>query len=294
MSNAARFARAWVVRIYDHGETTTVLTRDGTGHRLSGASADLARTVLAYCVAPRSREDIHAHVTALSGAPIEHPEVLDELIDLLERLGVLARETESAPARAGKESPAARIVLALCGAVAAMYAPSLVSLLMRHGFRVRVVATEAALKFVRAEGIEALTHEQVGVGLWHGEEAAQRVPHIELAQWADIVLICPATATTIHRIATGDCSELVSAIAITTRAPVVVVPSMNAGMFTAPSVRRNLETLVSDGFYVAHPAIGHEVAQAPDARTPMLGPAPSHDVVLQVVQAVLAERGAAP
>jgi 3-polyprenyl-4-hydroxybenzoate decarboxylase len=177
-------------------------------------------------------------------------------------------------------------VLGISGAVAALDAPVLVRALLARGFEIEIAATPKALRFVGAEGLEALTHRQVHRRVWERGDR-QRVPHVTLAERADLVLVCPATATTISRIAAGDCSDLVSAVAVTTRAPVLIVPSMNVAMYEAPSVQRNLRHLREDGMYVAHPALGHEVAHAPAERRLMLGPAPPARAVVDLVELVL-------
>src|SRR5690606_15613764 len=112
--------------------------------------------------------------------------------------------------------PGPRVVLGVTGAVAAMHTPALVQRLQARGFEVRVAATETALRFVRAEALEALTHRPVVHAIWPVDQV-HVVPHIELAQWADAVVVCPASATTIARLATGDHSSVVAAIALATR-----------------------------------------------------------------------------
>src|ERR1019366_9469412 len=182
-----------------------------------------------------------------------------------------------------------RVVLALTGGVAAAHAPALTEMLLGRGVRVRIAATPSALRFVSALALEALTHEPVVRSRWPSDVRAM-VPHLELARWADVVLVYPATATTLSRIARGDCSSLVSAVAISTRAPVVLVPAMNEAMFDAPSVRRNLAQLREDGFLVMHPSLGYEVAVAPLERTLRYGAAPTVQSVALVTEAVLSER----
>jgi 2-polyprenyl-3-methyl-5-hydroxy-6-metoxy-1,4-benzoquinol methylase len=117
------------------------------------------------------------------------------------------------------------------------------------------------------------------------------VPHINLAEWAELVLVCPASATTLSRIVAGDCSDLVSAIVTSiparTGAPVVIVPSMNDAMYASPAVQQNLDTLRAHGRILVHPALGLEVAHAPDARRPLLGPAPPPSAILDIVRHVL-------
>jgi hypothetical protein len=178
------------------------------------------------------------------------------------------------------------VLLGLTGGVAAAFAPALVQLLQARGIEVRVAATRRALKFVGALALEALTHAPVVSSLWP-RDASEPVPHIALARWADLVVVYPASAASIARLASGSTSTVVSAAAIASRAPVLVVPSMNDAMYVAPALQRNLEQLREDGFLVAHPVLGIEVADAPDRRMPMLGAAPPVGAVAELVEAIL-------
>ena len=130
---------------------------------------------------------------------------------LLVRVGAVELGATPPPTR----GPGPRVVLGLTGAVASMHAPAQIQRLQQHGCEVRVAATEEALKFVHAEAIAALTHRPVVRGLWPSD-GQHVVPHIELAQWADAVIVSPASATTIARIATGDHSSIVAAVALAT------------------------------------------------------------------------------
>ncbi len=258
--------------------------RDGSLRRLEGDTAALAETLLAFCEpAPRSRAAIRAHVEALTGAPLAGSSVVDELVTLLRDVGALARPIASArPARTS-----ARVVVGMGGAVAAAHAPLLVQALIARGLEVRVIASERALRFVAREALEALTHAPVLSSMWPDDgDRTLKVPHVELAAWADVVVVWPATATMIGRIATGDCSELVSAVAITTRAPVLVAPSMNEAMLDAASVARNLGTLAADGIHVAATTLAHEVAETPGERTLTRGGAPDPELLASMVHAL--------
>ncbi|MCA9663221.1 MAG: hypothetical protein KC486_33120, partial [Myxococcales bacterium] len=273
-----RLRRADVVRVYDVGETTVLVAADGTAHELRGRSAALTRALLAFTLEPRSRAEIVAHVEVLTGAPIADTSVVDELLELLRSLKIVApvaaTATAELPPRRGGQT---RLLLGITGAIASALTPGLVGLLQRRGFEVRIVATEAALRFVQARVLEALTHHPVQTSLWGGD-AEVPAPHIDLARWADVVLVCPASATTIARLASGDYSTLLSAAALSTRAPVLVAPSMNADMYGQAAVQRNLAQLVEDGLHVIHPGSGHEVADAPAERVAALGPMPPHAV----------------
>ncbi len=286
---AVALARARTLLAIDEADALSLLGSDGSVRRLTGDSAALARAVLEHTArAARTRAEILAHVEALTGAPLEDASVVDALIGMLREARALV-PARPAPARGA----GARILLGLGGAVAAAHAPMLVPLLQARGHEVRVAATENALDFVAPGALEALTHRAV-VRSFRQRDEGMRVPHIELAAWPDVMLVWPATAALVHRLATGDTGELVSAIAITTRAPVLVAPSMNPSMHDAPSVRRNLETLRRDGFALVPPTFAVEVADAPERRTPGYGGAPGPAELAAIVQAFLRLHPPAP
>jgi hypothetical protein len=273
--------RAPIVRIVDRADTLTVLGPHGA-RVLSGSSAELARVVLALHARPLARDELLAELARRADGDIPAG-VVDELLALLVADGVLVEPGPEKSTPLGGR----RVVLAISGAAAAVDAPALVRGLHAIGCEVRVALTKSANQFVGVAALQALTHHQVWTSLWQ-RDARMPVPHIGLAEWAELVLVCPATATTIARIATGDCSDLVSAIATATRAPVVVVPSMNDAMYASPAVQRNLDTLRADGRALVHPALGFEVAHDPAARRAMLGSAPPPAAVVDIVRYVLA------
>jgi SAM-dependent methyltransferase len=281
-----KLVRADVVRVVDHRDGISVLGADGTARRFADDSAELIRAVFDFVHTPIDRDALRRGVAELAGIDAAVPEarVIDDAVDALVAAGALVEAR--APRVEARGPSRGRIVLGIAGAVATLDTPVLVRLLLARGFEVEIAATPKALRFASAAGLEALTHRPVHHRVWERDDR-QRVPHVTLAEWADLVLICPATATTISRIAGGDCSNLVSAVAITTRAPVVIVPSMNVAMFEAASVQRNLKHLRDDGMYLVQPAFGHEVAHAPGARRSMLGPAPPARAVVDVVELVM-------
>jgi len=297
---SVRLARARSLRVVDHGPRLLLFGGDGVVRQLDGDSAALARAVLDFTAEPRTRAEILAQVAALSGgsmgdsiggsigSSIERPEVLDQLLALLIQGGQLEiGQPETATARAQPKSLAGvHVVLAISGAVATVHTPALALALMQQGAELRLAATRAAGRFVRFAALEALTHQPVHASLW-GRQPSAPVPHIDLAEWADVVLICPASATTLSRLARGDCSDVVAAIALATRAPVLLAPSMNARMYLAPAVQRNLETLRDDGFLIVHPGRGVEVAHDPRARQPVLGGAPGPREITDMLASVL-------
>jgi phosphopantothenoylcysteine decarboxylase/phosphopantothenate--cysteine ligase len=254
-------------------------------HALDGDSAVLGREVLRLLAVPRTLDEVIAHVEASSGQPGEHTRsVVRQLIELLATSGAVATHDPVAPAPLRRTG---NVVVAVTGAIAATHAPALVGALQRRGWTVEVALTETAQRFVGVDALTALLQRPVHVSMWPATPHAP-VPHVALAEWADLVVIYPASAATIARLATGDFSNLVAAVALTTRAPVVVVPSMNEAMLDAPAVQRNLDTLRGDGFAVVHGVPSVEAADAPAIRTPIAGAAPAPSEVVGAIEALVA------
>jgi phosphopantothenoylcysteine decarboxylase/phosphopantothenate--cysteine ligase len=146
-----------------------------------------------------------------------------------------------------------RILLGVTGGVAAYKSAHLARLLVRAGAEVRTVMTESALRFLGPATLSAITGSRPAVGFWDEPSAS---PHIELARWADAVCIAPATAATMSRLAHGLSEDLLSAVVLATRAPIVIAPAMHGEMWAHPATRRNLASLLADGCRVLGPAYG--------------------------------------
>jgi SAM-dependent methyltransferase len=253
---------------------------------LEGDHAALVLAVLDHAGEPRGREAIVARVLAEAGADASQRPAVDQAIDLLLRFGALVPDAPRELAPAAAPPRGAHVVLAVTGAVGASYAPALADLLLAVGHEVRVAMTRSARRFISRRTFEAVTHRPVATSLWRGapEEPA---PHIALARWADVVVIYPCSATTLGRLAAGDCSEIVSAVATSTRAPVLLAPSMNTGMLEAPAVAENLERLRERGFHVAYCGAGVQVADTPAERVPRRSVAPLAAVLADMVSFLL-------
>src|SRR5687768_7963070 len=123
-----------------------------------------------------------------------------------------------------------KILLGVTGGIAAYKSPDLVRRLMDHGAQVQVVMSKGAQQFVTPLTFQAVSGKPVRTDLWD-EAAEAAMGHIELARWADEILIAPATADFIARLAHGHADDLLTTIALATSAPVVVVPAMNRQMW---------------------------------------------------------------
>jgi phosphopantothenoylcysteine decarboxylase/phosphopantothenate--cysteine ligase len=148
-----------------------------------------------------------------------------------------------------------RVVVGVAGSIAAYKAVSLVRLLAERGAVVDVAMTPAATQFVTPLTFSSLTHRRV-VDDVMALDAEQQIAHVELAEGADAIVIAPATANLMAELAAGNASNAVTAIALASRAPLVVAPAMDAGMWTHPATQRNVETLRGFGHLIVEPEVG--------------------------------------
>ena len=147
------------------------------------------------------------------------------------------------------------VVLGVTGSIAAYKAADLASKLVQAGASVDVIMTTAAIEFVGVSTFEALTHRPVTTGLWQAHTELS-IDHVALALRADCVLIAPATANTVAKLALGIADDPLTATVLATGAPVIVAPAMDADMFASAATQRNIEVLTGDGVLVAGPVSG--------------------------------------
>ena len=150
-----------------------------------------------------------------------------------------------------------RILLCVTGGIAAYKAAELVRRLRDAGAEVRVAMTENARHFVGATTFQALSGQPVRTSLWD-EQAEAAMGHIELARWASAVVVAPATANTIAKLAHGFADDLVSTLCLATEAPVAVAPAMNRVMWANAATQANVATLRDRGVLVIGPDAGDQ------------------------------------
>ena len=148
-----------------------------------------------------------------------------------------------------------KIVLAITGGIAAYKAALLARLLVKEGFEVRVIMTQGAQQFITPLTLQALTGNEVHTELLD-THAELGMGHIELAKWADLVLIAPASANTLARLAMGMADDLLATVCLATTAPVMVAPAMNQQMWAHPAVQLNVQTLSDMGYEMVEPDSG--------------------------------------
>ena len=150
-----------------------------------------------------------------------------------------------------------RILLGVTGGIAAYKAADLSRRLIERGAQVQVVMTDAAREFITPTTFQALTGRTVRTSLWDAAAEAA-MGHIELARWADLVVIAPASADFLARLAHGFADDLLATLCLATSAPIVVAPAMNHLMWANAATRANVAQLVARGVLVLGPATGDQ------------------------------------
>ncbi|MCP3900709.1 MAG: bifunctional phosphopantothenoylcysteine decarboxylase/phosphopantothenate--cysteine ligase CoaBC [Desulfobacteraceae bacterium] len=146
------------------------------------------------------------------------------------------------------------ILLGVCGGIAAYKVCELVRLLKKQGANINVIMTSSAQEFVGKTTFQVLSEQKVLTDLF--EEDSLGIKHIELASNADAVVIAPATANIIAKLATGIADDALSTTMLAVKAPVMICPAMNSDMYENLRVQRNLDVLANDGFDVLEPDFG--------------------------------------
>lgn len=177
-----------------------------------------------------------------------------------------------------------RILLVVSGGIAAYKTPEIVRGLRRAGHDVRCALSTEASRFVAPLSLQAVSGNSVRQDLFDpGEEG--EIDHIGLADWADVVLVAPCTANLMAKMAHGHADDLVTAVLLATRAPILVAPAMNVNMWEHPATRANLEILGTRGIHFVGPEAG-ELACGWEGQGRMSDPA----VLVEAVDSLLAPK----
>ena len=148
-----------------------------------------------------------------------------------------------------------RILLIVTGGIAAYKSLELVRLLKRQGIAVRAVMTKSAAEFVTPLSMAVMTEDQVYGHMFDLKEESE-IGHIQLSRQADLIVVCPATANIIAKMAAGIADDLATTILLATDKPVLAVPAMNVRMWNHPATQRNLTQLRADGVHIMAPDEG--------------------------------------
>ncbi len=149
------------------------------------------------------------------------------------------------------------VLLGVSGGIAAYKSAELIRQLQERGASVRVIMTHGAQEFITPLTLQALSGNPVHTQLLD-EQAELGMGHIELARWADLLLIAPATADLIARLSAGRADDLLTTVALATAAPLLLAPAMNQQMWKDPATTANVDTLVKRGAQIVGPAAGQQ------------------------------------
>jgi phosphopantothenoylcysteine decarboxylase / phosphopantothenate---cysteine ligase len=149
-----------------------------------------------------------------------------------------------------------KILLCVTGGIAVYKGAALTSKLTQAGAEVKVILSESASKFVTPLTFQALSRSEVYTDTFD-EKHPDKIAHIHLADWADLIIVAPATANIIGKLANGIADDMISTTLIAAVAPIWIAPAMNVHMYTHPAVRKNMETLRSFGYDFIEPAEGY-------------------------------------
>jgi phosphopantothenoylcysteine decarboxylase/phosphopantothenate--cysteine ligase len=178
-----------------------------------------------------------------------------------------------------------RVVVGICGGIAAYKAVNLVSKLQQAGTIVDVILTEHAEEFIRPLTFSTLSHRPVFSNLWEPSGEAAEI-HIALAEEAELLVVVPVTANTIAKLAHGMADNMLTAVALATRAPLLLAPAMYKEMYTHPATQANLALLQERGAFVVEPEVGRLASGA-------IGPGrlPETATLLAAIETALGRQG---
>ena len=150
-----------------------------------------------------------------------------------------------------------RVLLGVSGSIAAYKSPDIVRRLQDLGAEVRVVITSGGREFVSERSLQTISKNKVHDNLWD-KDAELAMGHIELAKWADVVIIAPASANTIAKLCHGEADDLLSTVILATSATVMIAPSMNQQMYASLAMKENLQLLKSRNVIIIEPGFGEQ------------------------------------
>lgn len=178
-----------------------------------------------------------------------------------------------------------KVVVGVSGGIAAYKTCELVRLLVKQGVSVKVVMTEAATKLISPATFSALSSNPVYVDTFGARDEMQ---HISLARWADAIVIAPATANTIAKIAHGIADNLLTTVVLAARVPVVVAPAMNVAMWENPATQDNMSIIIRRGIVVVEPREG-ELACGEEGKGRLAEPEDILETILDILTPKLLE-----
>jgi phosphopantothenoylcysteine decarboxylase/phosphopantothenate--cysteine ligase len=158
-------------------------------------------------------------------------------------------------------------------------------LMKAYDCEIHIIMTAHAQKFYQKEILKCFINGNIYTDLFDSASPQFRIPHVQLTDWADIMIILPATANIIGKIANGIADDLLSTAAMAATCPVVIAPNMNENMLQKPAVQRNLQTLRDDGYFILESAEANAIQQSDGKK--VKGAMPEHTTFIQDLEALL-------
>ncbi|MRX73348.1 bifunctional phosphopantothenoylcysteine decarboxylase/phosphopantothenate--cysteine ligase CoaBC [Bacillus lacus] len=149
-----------------------------------------------------------------------------------------------------------KILLGVSGGIAVYKAAALTSKLVQAGYQVKVMMSDSAIKFVSPLTFQAISRNDVYIDTFD-EKNSEVIAHIDLADWADLIIIAPATANVIGKLAHGIADNMITTTLLASQAPVWLAPAMNVNMYNHPAVQKNISTLAGTGYQFIEPSEGY-------------------------------------
>ena len=174
------------------------------------------------------------------------------------------------------------MLLGVSGSIAAFKAPALASEMVKAGMAVRVVLTPGGARFVTPLTFETVTGNSVAIDVWDEQPGGSRMGHLELARWADVLVVAPASADILARLSLGLAGDMLTSVALACRAPLVIAPAMETEMWLHPATQQHLVTLTERGATSVGPVSGR-LASGTEGEGRMAEPT----AILQQVRQVL-------
>ena len=148
-----------------------------------------------------------------------------------------------------------KILLIICGGIAAYKSLELIRILKKNKYQVKTILTKGALEFITPLSVSSLSNEKVLTDLFNYKNEAE-MDHISLSRWADVILFAPATANKIAQLSNGLAEDLATTVALASNKDIYLVPAMNVRMWENKITRTNLQKLIYSGYKVIGPDIG--------------------------------------
>lgn len=181
-----------------------------------------------------------------------------------------------------------RILLGITGGIAAYKIAYLIRILKKQGAEVRAIMTPASSDFISPLVVSTLTENPVSIEFWN-KQTGEWTNHVELAMWADVLVVAPCTANTLAKMASGICDNLLLATYFSMKAKTIIAPAMDLDMYQHPTVKRNMDTLLGDGVHII-PATEGELASGLEGQGRMEEP----DQIAQVLSDFFQNKGNKP